>query len=304
VVSPSTAAILLAISVFFLGINWPVLKVAMHSIQPIWFTTIRMSLTGAIFAIILAARGRFIIPTRADMPVVLSLGLLQFGVMSTLVVYGVSTVGAGRTAMLVYTTSIWVTIGSVLVFGEKPTRGQVIGMLFGIAGLATLFSPFGVDWSDYRILFGNGAVVLGAIAWSVPLLQVRRHRWQADPLQLMPYQTVLGALVSLPLAVFLEAPLPHIDFGWEFVWSTAAVVILASNIAFWGLVTAGRSLPPIAVSLGQLATPVIGVICSAILIAEIPSTADIVGLILIVCGVAIAALWGRPRAAATLAPAR
>jgi drug/metabolite transporter (DMT)-like permease len=296
VVSPTTAAILLAVSVFFLGINWPILKIAMHSIGPLWFTAIRMILVAAILTAILAVRGRFIIPTRADMPMVLSLGILQFGAMLTLVVYGVSVVGAGRSAMLVYTTTIWITLGAIFVFGEKPTRGQIAGVVFGVAGLVTLFSPFGVDWNDRHTLLGNGAVVLSAIAWSIPLLQVRHHRWQADPLQLMPYQAALGALVSLVSAIFLESPLPHIAFGWEFVWSTT-VIVLQTNISFWGLVTAGRRLPPIALSIGQLATPVIGVVSAAILIAEIPSTADIVGLVLIVCGMAVAALFGRRRAA-------
>ena len=63
----STAAILLAISVLFLGVNWPVLKIAIHSIEPIWFTTIRMLSAGIIFALILAVRGRLVIPARAPM---------------------------------------------------------------------------------------------------------------------------------------------------------------------------------------------------------------------------------------------
>jgi drug/metabolite transporter (DMT)-like permease len=303
VVTPGRGAILLAVAVFFLGTNWPVLKIAMHAVQPIWFTTLRMFSAGVVFAVILALRGKLILPSRADMPMVLSLGLLQFGVMSTLAVYGVSVVGAGRTAMLVYTTSIWVPIGSALVYKQKPSRAQFVGLLFGIAGLFTLFSPFGVDWSDSRVLIGNASVVLGAIVWSIPLLQQRHHRWQADPLQLMPYQAILGALVSLPFAILLDSPLPEIQWTWEFVVSSASVVLLATNLAFWGLVTAGRSLPPIAVALGQLTTPVIGVVFAAILIAEVPSAADIIGLALIVCGVAIAVLWGRTKPAAP-APAR
>ncbi len=303
VVSPATAAILLAVSICFLGVNWPVLKIAMHSVGPLWFMAIRLTLVTIVFAVIVAVRGRFIIPARADMPMVLSLGVLQFGIMLTLVVYGVSVVGAGRSAMLVYTTTIWITLGSIFVFGEKPTRGQIVGMLFGIGGLVTLFSPFGIDWSDRRVLLGNGAVVLSAIVWAIPLLQVRYHRWQADPLQLMPYQAALGTVVALLAAIVLEAPVPHVAFGWEFAWSTTSIV-LTTNLSFWGLVTAGRSLPPIALSIGQLATPVIGVVSAAILVAEVPSTADLVGLALIVCGMAIAAIWGRTRTSPETTPTR
>jgi drug/metabolite transporter (DMT)-like permease len=304
IVSPRRAAVLLAVAVFFLGTNWPVLKIAMRSIEPIWFTTLRMCTAGLVFALILGLRGKLIIPSRRDMPMVLSLGLLQFGIMSTLVVYGVSVVGAGRTAMLIYTTPIWVTLGSILFYRQKPTRAQVVGTLFGIAGLTVLFSPFGIDWTDRHVLIGNGSVVLGAIVWSVPLLQVRHHKWQADPLQLLPYETALGSLVSFCVAISFEGWLPHIQWNWEFGISFATVVLLATNISFWGLVTAGRSLPPIAVSLGQLATPVIGVAFASFLIAEIPTWADIIGLLLIVCGVAVAVVFGRTRAASPPAPAR
>jgi drug/metabolite transporter (DMT)-like permease len=161
-----------------------------------------------------------------------------------------------------------------------------------------LFSPLGVDWHDRRVLVGNGCVVLGAIVWSISLLQVRGHRWHADPIQLMPLQTLVGALVSLPFAVLLEGPVPPIQWSGEFVAVYAWVVILATCVPFWALVTAGRSLPAIAVSLAQLATPVLGVLASAAVVAEVPGWADIAGLVLIVLGVAVAAIFGRRAPAA------
>jgi len=177
----------------------------------------------------------------------------------------------------------------------RPSRAQITGLACGIAGLVILFSPFGLDWHDRRVLIGNGCVVLGAIAWSVALLQVRGHRWHADPIQLMPLQALIGAVVPLPFAIAIEGPVPAIHWSGEFVLAYGSVVVLATCVSFWSLVTAGRVLPAIAVSLGQLATPVLGVLCAALIVAEVPSWADIAGLLLIVCGVAIAAIFGRRR---------
>ncbi len=304
VVTPGRAALLIAMAAVFMGASWPMLRIAMESITPLWFATTRMFIAGVVLAAFLAARGRLVVPSRRDMPMMLSLGLLQFGVMAILVAYGVSIVGAGRTAMLVYTITIWVTLGSIVFYGEKPSRAQVVGILFGIGGLIVLFSPLGLDWNNRRVLIGNGCAVLGAIAWSVPLLQVRRHRWHADPLHLLPYETILGALLSLPFAMIFESPVPHIAWNTDFVLSYAFIVIPATNFSFWALVTAGRRLPPIALSLAQLATPVIGVISASLMIAEIPSWADIAGLALIVCGVAVGVIFGRARGAKAPAAAR
>jgi drug/metabolite transporter (DMT)-like permease len=294
-ITAGRAAFLLAAAVLLLGTNWPTLKIAMRGIEPLWFNAMRMLSASLVYALVLAVRGRLRWPQREDLPVVFGLGLLQFGLMSCLASYGVSLVGAGRTAILIYTNSIWVTTGAVLFLGERISRWQISGMGFGLAGIVLLFSPFDLDWNNQRILIGNGSVVLGSMIWSIALLQVRSHRWHADPLELLPHQTALGGLLSLMLAMALEGPVPVIHWAWQPVIAFAIVVLLATCLSFWGLVTAGRRLPAISVSLGQLATPVIGVASSAILVAEIPSAPDIVGLALIVIGVALAAILGRRR---------
>jgi drug/metabolite transporter (DMT)-like permease len=295
-ITSKRAVILLAMAIVVLGTNWPTLKIAMRAIEPLWFNTLRMLCAALVYATILAVRGRLVWPSRQDVPMVLGLGLLQFGIMSCMVAYGVATVGAGRSAILVYTNSIWVTTGAVLFLGERISRWQIVGMVFGLAGIAILFSPLDLDWTSRKVLIGNGSVVFGAMFWSAALLQVRGHRWHADPLELLPHQTALGALVSLPFAMILEGPVPKIQWAWQPVTAFAIVVLFATCLSFWALVTAGRRLPAIAVSLGQLATPVIGVISASILVAEVPSPADIAGLALIVFGVALAAILGRRRA--------
>ena len=186
-ITAGRAAFLLAAAVLLLGTNWPTLKIAMRGIEPLWFNAMRMLSASLVYALVLAVRGRLRWPQREDLPVVFGLGLLQFGLMSCLASYGVSLVGAGRTAILIYTNSIWVTTGAVLFLGERISRWQISGMGFGLAGIVLLFSPFDLDWNNQRILIGNGSVVLGSMIWSIALLQVRSHRWHADPLELLPH---------------------------------------------------------------------------------------------------------------------
>lgn len=290
---PRRAAIILAITILLMGANWPILKIATRSVDPLWFNVIRMTGASIVFTLLLAARGRLILPIRRDVPMVLGLGLLQFGVMSSMVAFGVHEVGAGRSSILVYTNSVWTTAGAILLLGERPSRGQIVGMVCGLAGIGILFSPFDVDWSSRRVLIGNAAVVVGSMVWSGALLQVRGHRWHADPIQLMPLQTLLGALTTLPFAIAFEGVVPTIHWSGEFVVSMALVIVLATCVAFWGLAVAGRSLPAIALSLAQMATPVIAVGGAALFVAEVPGWGDIAGLGLILFGVAIATLVGK-----------
>ncbi len=294
--SRNEAVALLVLAILCLGANWPVLRIAVGLIEPFWLSAFRMIAAAAIYALFLATRGSLRLPQPGDLPVVLGTGLMQMGVIVAAITFGVKEVGAGRSAILAYTVPVWVAPGAMLFLGERITRGQLAGLICGLAGVVVLFNPLGFDWSDKRVLLGNGAVLGGAVVWAAALLQMRGHRWRADPLALLPWQSLLGALLLWPLALLAEGWPPTIRWGWELGWSFAFIVLFGTCLAFWGLGMAARHLPAIGVSLGQLATPVIGVIGAALFVAETPSYSSLAGLGLIIAGVACGSILGRPPA--------
>ena len=88
---------------------------------------------------------------------VLGLGLMQFGSCGRMRGFGVSEVGAGRSSILVYTNSIWVTRRCDPVSRRTSLTHEIFSMVCGLTGIAILFSPFDLDWHDRRVLIGNGA---------------------------------------------------------------------------------------------------------------------------------------------------
>ena len=71
------AAGLLALVVFAWGTNWPVTKLIVHDVTPLWSTAIRCMIAAAGLAPLLWAQGDFIIPKHGDMPVVLCTSILH-----------------------------------------------------------------------------------------------------------------------------------------------------------------------------------------------------------------------------------
>mgnify|MGYP001545638512 CR=1 FL=1 len=68
---------LLGLVVLLFGTAWPVMKVGLVDATPIWFAAVRAGLgTGVSFAL-LAALGRLHRPTRADWPIIGSIGVAQ-----------------------------------------------------------------------------------------------------------------------------------------------------------------------------------------------------------------------------------
>lgn len=287
-------AALLGLVVLLWGVNWPIMKVGLQFMPPLWFATLRTLLGALTLFALLSATGRLRLPPRADLSVVLSVGVLQVGVFLALTHCALKFVDAGRSAILAYTTPLWVVPLAALFLREPLGLPRLAAVALGAGGLAVLFNPLAVDYGDSRQLLGNGLLLAGAMVWATTIVHVRAHRWHSTPLDLMPWQMLLGALVILPLALLLE-PAPQVR------WSTELALILAYNgpiasaFCYWAFVTVNRGFSATTTSLGSLGVPVVGVLVSAWALGEPLTAAKLGGLALISAGVAVLALASRGR---------
>jgi drug/metabolite transporter (DMT)-like permease len=291
----SLAGVGLTVSILLLGVNWPVMKLALAYCPPLWLAAARMLLAACLGAAVLGLRGRLAWPRRQDVGIVLVLGLFQGSLMFGLVTIGVGLVGAGRAAVLTYATSIWIIPGARLMLGECASPGQLAGFGLGLLGVAALLNPFAMDWSDRHVLVGNSCLVVASLAWAYAILRVRGHRWSVEPFTLLPHHMALGGLLVALAAGTLEGWAPQVRWDGTFLVAFGYTAVLATFIAFWLVVEAARRLPSVRVALAQLATPVIGVVSSALMLGETPRGPTLAGLALIVAGVAVS-LRRRPPA--------
>lgn len=291
-VRPMVAAGLLALVILIWGANWPIMKVGLQDIPPFLFAASRMVLGSLTLFAVAALAGELRLPDRADWPIVIWVALLQMAGFVTLISIALQIVPAGRSAILSYTTPLWVVPLAVLFLGETVGRMKLLGLLAGLAGVAVLFNPLAVDWGDGRALLGNGLLMLAALAWAVNIVQVRGHRWRGTPLSLAPWQTLIASLILVPLAAALDWGKP-IDWSWDL----AAIVVYNGQIAtafcFWAMVTVNRALPAVTLSLGTLGTPAVGLILSAWWLGEALTATILAGLGFIAAGLVLVALADR-----------
>ncbi len=276
------------------GVNWPVMKVGLDSIPPFWFGAARMALGAATLFAVLLWRGDLRLPGRGDLPVIASVGLLQMALFLACINTGLQVVEAGRSALLVYTTPLWVTPAAMLLFGERMGALKTLGWLLGVGGLAVLFNPFGFDWRDSDVLLGNGLLLLGALAWAVAMLHIRGHHWRLSPLQLAPWQMLLALPLLLSVALFTE-PLQAVEPSWELATVLFYNGPIATAFCFWAAVTVTRSLPAITTSLGFLGVPMVGVAAATLWLSEPITTTLAMGLLMILAGLAVVNLSERRR---------
>jgi len=288
---------LLGAIILLWGLNWPVMKLGLGYIPPMWFAAARLALGAATLFAILAAAGRLRWPGRRDLPVLVSVAVLQMIVFLACVNTGLLYVDAGRAAILAYTTPLWVTPAAVLVLGERLTARKGAGLALGLCGVVALFNPMVFDWSQPEVVLGNGLLMLGALAWAGAIVHTRAHRWRGTPLDLAPWQMALAAPVMAVLALAFE-PAARIDWSPELALVLAYNGPVATAFCFWAVVTVQRSLPTISTSLGLLGVPTAGLLLSAAWLGEPLSADRVLGLTLILAGMALVNLAeiGRGRA--------
>jgi drug/metabolite transporter (DMT)-like permease len=287
--SRGAAYAVLAGLVLIWGANWPIMKLVVQAMPPLWFVATRLAIGALCLFALLVATGQLARPTRADWPVIWSVSIFQMWLFMALTTIGVQFIPAGRSAIIAYTSPLWVLPAAVWLFGERLTPWKLLGMILGLGGLIVLLNPASIDWSDEETLVGNFLLVVGAAMWAIAILHTRRHRWHLSPLQLAPFQMALLIVPGCAAAWALEGP-----FRAEWSWQLIAMLVyngpLATAFGFWAAVSIQRALPSTTVSLSFLAIPAWGLIASTLWLGEALPISLVLGGVLILLGVAAIAL--------------
>jgi drug/metabolite transporter (DMT)-like permease len=282
-------AILLVTVVLAWGLTWPVNKVILATVPPLWAVALRTGIGALALFVIAAVQRRLTLPPRQDLPVLVSIALLHmvgFGVLSSI---GLETVPTGRSVVLAYTTPLWVVPGAALFLGERLTTRRIVGVVVGLAGLSVLFNPLALDWTERAAVLGNLAILAAALLWAASILHIRGHRWRSTPFDLLPWETLLATAVLTPLAYLIPGP-PAFAIDVPLAALLIYAGVPGTALAYWAVAMASRHLPAITTSLGLLATPVVSALVAAVWLQEIPTPDVLAAMGLILSGIVIVAV--------------
>ncbi len=291
---PRAAWLQLAAAILLFGLAWPAIKLGLTEATPLWFAVARIALAGATAFVVLAFLGQLSWPGRRDWPVILSVGFFQIACFFPLANLGVAVVPAGSSGVLAYTMTLWM-VPLALVWGEPLDRRAVAGALLGLAGVTVIVDPWHFDWSNPATLFGYGCLLLAALCWAIAILHTRRHTWHMTPLQVLPWQMGLAAILVAILAAIFE-PHGYVRFEQPVVQVTLFLLGVMGALATWAAVSVARALPPVTSSLAMLGVPLFAIAASRVLLGEPMTWTLVVGTALVIAGIAIVILERNNRA--------
>jgi drug/metabolite transporter (DMT)-like permease len=209
--------------------------------------------------------------------------------------HAIGAVGAGLATVLGNLQVIVVGGIAWLLFGERPSRAVGLALPIVLLGIVLISGVFD------RAAYGSDPVlgvvlgVLTAFAYGGYLLTIRRGgrdlRRPAGPVAVATASTaVCGVLVGAATNTF--DPVPSLPaHGWLLLYG------ITSQSAGYLLISLSLPrLPAVLTSMILLAQPVTTVILAMVLLGEAPSVPQLLGVALVISGIAVATIpFGRVR---------
>lgn len=225
----------------------------------------------------------------------LAIGLTLFTGQFLLQFFGMASgMPAGMTAVVVQTQALFTVAFAAVVMRDLPTGRQLLGMLFAVAGLLTV----GLTLNGTATALGFALTLSSAISWAVGNVLIKRAG-PVDMLHLMVWASLIPPLPALAISAFLDGPGALVDAvataAWPALLAPVYLGLVASVFAYaaWG--TLLRRYSTGAVAPFALLAPCVGAWASASVFGEAFSNAQVVGMGLLLVGVAVVALPSRRR---------
>jgi drug/metabolite transporter (DMT)-like permease len=201
--------------------------------------------------------------------------------------HAVDQVGAGLATVLGNLQVIVVAFVAWLVFGERPPRTVLYGLPFVLAGVVLISGIVGQDAYGANPALGVVLGIVTALAYAGYLLIIRRGsndlRRPAGPVAISTASTAIVAIV-FGLAVGQLDPVPSWpSHGW-----LALVGITSQSIGYLIISISLPRLPAALTSIILLTQPVATVVLARVLLDEEPSIAQLLGVALVIAGIAVA----------------
>lgn len=280
------------------GVNWPMMKLSLAGMTPLYFRASTMSLGALWLFAYVAYQGERMWPRGQEWASIATLGLPNVLGWHTLSIFGVQALASGRAAILGFTMPIFTVVIGALFFGERITPRVRLAVLCSALAIGLLL------WHELARLSGrpNGiAWMLGAAAcWALGTVLFRRSHLTLAPMVVTVWMLLLGSGVLWVMAIALETPVPMASFSTVQWISLAYGVLINYGVAQLIWFAMARDLPPATSAMSVMAIPLVGTLSATFIVGEQPHWQDWVAMLFVMAAIA-SVLWPR-RPEATSAP--
>lgn len=277
---------LILIVTFSWGLNYPIMKFVVMQYPPTSFRALTFILgTLAIGLYALWKRDTLKVPA-AERWLTLKLSIPNMVLWHLGLVYGLTLLGSGRTAIIGYTMPVWALLTSVVLFSEKLTWRASLAVVCSLLATLLLAQQEFANFAGQPL--GLMLVLGAAIAWGIGNAMMKNARLSISSVSLTFWSLLAGTVVFGLFAIIFESSRwrwPNLIEWLAIVYG--GVVTFALSYVAWFRVA--RKLSPVASGLSIMLVPVIGLVSGALLLGETIALPDIIalGFILLAMGLVL-----------------
>lgn len=286
----------------FLGVVWGAsfmfVSVSLRGVGPLVLAATRLSLGAVFLLVILTFKGKRLphwngVNGKSIWAFAFAMALFSNALPFFLLAWGQQVVASGFAGVCMAVVPLLILpLAHIFVPGERMTLRRLVGFVIGTSGVVVLIGPAAFDstGSDLELL-AKLACISAACCYAIGSICTRLSP-EVDRLSLSAAVLMLASLMLIPVALWREGVPQNVDASS--LWALLYLGILATGVAQVVLVTVNREAGPSFFSLVNYQVPVWSVIFGALILSEALPPSLLLGMTMILGGVALSQL-GRLR---------
>jgi drug/metabolite transporter (DMT)-like permease len=285
---------LLALTLMW-GVNWPMMKLSLQELTPLYFRAITMTLGAAWLFVYFQAKGMNMWPQGTQWRSIVWLGIPNILGWHTMSIMGVQELASGRAAILGFAMPIYTVLLGALLFKQPLSKRVCVAVLCVGVTIGLLL------WHELQQISGSPSGVLwmeaAAMSWALGTLLMRRAHFTMAAEALTVWMLLLASLCIWVLAATLEPVPAPAQFSLA-MWASLAYGVVFNygyaQIIWFGM---ARNLPPATSAMSVMAVPLVGTLSATLIVGEWPHWQDYAALVFGMAAIAAVLLPARRRAA-------
>ena len=264
------------------GASFMFIEIALDDLEPTTLMAGRLLIASLVLTSLMAARGMLGRLRRAGLRA-FALGIINSALPFTLIAWGEKHIDSGVAAIANATVPIWVALLAIwFAQSERATGLRIVGIVLGLVGVAVLAGA--QPEVDAWAIAGTLAVVVASILYAIASLFLQRETARLDTITLST-ATMLGAtVVLLPFGI---AQAPSEAPVWAAVGSVLALGVGGTAVGLLIFMKLIGDFGSFRAGLVTYLLPVTALLYGSVLLGEEVTVAMLVGLALILSGVAL-----------------
>jgi len=254
------------------GLSYSLTKIALAYMSPFVLTLFRF-LVGAL---VLSIIGGGITSGWKPLMNALLNGALFVVLLNLAIEYSVN---PALVSVLIYTQPIFVLLLAIILYNEKPTVLQIVGVVVAFTGLLITVGVYNFD-------IGDAMAILGGFVWAIGTYYYRRNLARENLVRLNAALSLYSAIIALPtLALNPYFQLSLMAFTWGIV-----VAFIAQVVGFLLWFLGVRDLGPVVASSLSILVPVFAFLFAYLILGRVPTPMEALGSAITLIGVLLSQL--------------